>query len=470
MIPTIALIASLLTKPLDTAVVAIAKAFRRPRLILIAARAEYKCGLTRSAKRLYRELLDYVSDAGAPRPFWRWRQFQFEYERCKFDLGEPAAFDPLHFIEIEPIRGLSFAPEAKAIGTYDISINFRRMIVRGSLLDDHGASDETLEITVDGTTIRRQAIKVVGQVASFSFSIKRPVLTLFPQTGVLAAKTSGGKVLTYRGANAARVSIPYGDGSLSAVIEERGLINKKGMITPSADELAVHREQLLDLYARANQLFEARTGRPLILMFGTLLGHMRSGDFIPGDHDFDVGYLSEAGSATEAKAESLRIMESLIEAGLTIILNRAGKPFRIIDPSCGTDVHLDVTPIWNEGGYLHAPPFGYLPMRTDDLAPPLRATFRGIGVWEPNNAELFLERYYGPNWRIPDPTYSFSFDSLPTEARRTLKAVRITPQEVVKFKSRIDDLRSKNPSAGSFSSRIIFDLYPLDEYGRYCGW
>jgi len=465
------IILSWLVGPLEAAVVALANRFRRPRLILIAARAEYRCGLSRSAKRLYRTLLDYVSAPGAPRPFWRWRQIQFEHERCKFTLGEESAFDPLHFVKIEPVRGAPRSTAAETIGTYGIAVNFRKLVVRGSVSAARGASSaETLEFTIDGHIIRRQAIKIADRAATFSFSIKRPVLEHFPRSGVFAVKTTNGKLLTFRNADAVRLFVPHGDDSLSSVIAERGQINKKGTISPSAEELSAHRERLLDLYTRANAIFESRVGRPLILMFGTLLGHMRSGDFIPGDDDFDVGYLSAAGSASEVKAESRLIMETLIDAGLTIILNRAGKPFRIIDPNCESDVHLDVCPIWNEGGYLYAPPFGYLSMRIDDLSPPQRSTFRGISVLLPNNAARFLEAYYGSNWKIPDPTYSFSFGSLPPEAQRTLKSVRFTPDEVVAFKTRIDESRSSNSKAGLFSSRMIFDLYPLDEYVRHCGW
>lgn len=266
-----------------------------------------------------------------------------------------------------------------------------------------------------------------------------------------------------------RIRVPHGDGQLIDWLRSGGRVDKKGFLASTPEEVAARQQQYLEVYDKARVFFERELGKPLFLMYGTLLGQHRDGDLIPGDDDFDAGYMSDANDPIAVKEEAKRIVLRLVEAGFTVTFNRQGRLFRLKCGASGDDVHLDVRPLWYQRGRIWAHKQAAVRCTVADFLPVQRATLRGYEVNVPNNPEAFLAAYYGPDWRVPDPTYTNSA-RVPIGVRRNLAKACITPKE---YRQMLEELAASDKAANS-SGRLIslglHDLYPLEEYERYCEW
>ena len=123
--------------------------------------------------------------------------------------------------------------------------------------------------------------------------------------------------------------MPHGDGRLFSLIEAGGTLSKKGEIDLSPAETKRREDRQLEIYSRVRAFFEETLGRPLLLLYGTLLGFQREGDIIVGDDDFDVGYVSDKTDPVAVKEETKEIIVELVRAGFTVSLNRRGRMFRV---------------------------------------------------------------------------------------------------------------------------------------------
>jgi phosphorylcholine metabolism protein LicD len=101
-------------------------------------------------------------------------------------------------------------------------------------------------------------------------------------------------------------------------------MNKKGVISATEDELRERQSAYLELYADLRRFFAEELGKPLMLMYGTLLGYHRDGDLIPGDDDFDAGYISDEHDPIAVKEETKRVIATLVRAGYLVSFNRRG--------------------------------------------------------------------------------------------------------------------------------------------------
>jgi hypothetical protein len=462
-------IAEIVFAPVDFLASLVFAASGRPEVLWLTAKIAYRYGALRRSESIYDRLLSWVTAPRSPMPFWRLQEMQFAHEHCLHDLKKPSKTDPLHSITFEPDFGNGESQRIRTGGSYAITLTYRGMSIHGKLdRNIVGAAGIGIEILVNGTVIRKQMASRHRGGPRFVFRIRRPVLAMFPAESVLSIRTSTGEVLKCGKGVAVHLGIPHGNGTLlSDLAKHGGFLNKKGGIRPSANELKERQERLLDLYSRVDDVLRKEFDKPLYLMFGTLLGYYRNGDFIPGDDDFDAGFWSDEKTPEGAKREAMEIMRVCLNRGFSIVLNWKGKPFRILDKETDDPhLHIDVCPIWSDGRHVFGPPFGYLPIAQDIIVPAGSGEFRGRHVALPNDCEAFLEAYYGKGWRVPDPSYSFSLSSLPKAAQAELAAVRLTPKEILDFKRRA----AAEPDTGIFSSRMVFDLYPLDEYGKYCGW
>ena len=304
----------------------------------------------------------------------------------------------------------------------------------------------------------------------FHFQIKREVLSRFPNTSSLCIKTVEGHNLSVNGFESLELTLPHADGTIINFLKAGGRIDKKGFLALTPDVIHQRQMRYLMIYTEARQYFNHTFGSPLFLMYGTLLGLVREGDFIQGDDDFDCGYISHKQSANEVKQETMQLVVDLVLAGFTCSFNRNGRLFRLRLKDDKPDVHLDVRPVWYEDEHFWAHKQARLPLNLSDFNPVRTEKIRGVDVDIPHHSESFLAAYYGEGWKVPDPTYSNASQKTPRFVKRKLNSVCITPVDYHAMQAQIERKRADHPGAGQLIATGLYPLYPLEEYEANCEW
>ncbi|MFO1091040.1 MAG: LicD family protein [Hyphomicrobiales bacterium] len=171
----------------------------------------------------------------------------------------------------------------------------------------------------------------------------------------------------------------------------KGTIKKRGV--PATDELA---EALRDCMT-----FTERLGIRPFIVFGTLLGAIRDGRFIPGDGDIDMGALEPG--ALDALDRALR-NSPVFRAGKSRV--HAGTPSKV-ELIHANGVRIDVKQFRTASdgtrwvSFCSGMPLERLFPKPIGL---VQQAIAGIETWRPDEAEAMLEFQYG-NWRVPDRNY-----------------------------------------------------------------
>lgn len=434
-------------------------------LLAVTAYAQHARGRLRGALRAYERALGHADRTGGRWVFRARQSWQFALERLHAELGAPRVEDPLFNCRAvaEPQVG-----QATRGGSFRVEWTHLGMRVDGFI--GPGRSD-VVALRVDGELLRRVPVIRFPVVLPgyFTFHVKRPTLAKFPRSSLLTAELLDGRALYSDGASALRLHVPHGSGQLIAQLRSGGRIDKKGFLAGTPEQVAVRQRQYLETYGKARTFFERELGKPLFLMYGTLLGQHRDGDLIPGDDDFDVGYMSEAEDPLAVKEEAKAIILRLVAAGFTVSFNRQGRLFRLKCGTTGGDVHLDVRPVWYNDGRVWAHKQAAVRCPVEDFRSVRRDTLRGYEVYVPKNPEPFLEGYYGPAWRVPDPAYTNSA-RVPRAVRRNLAKACISPDEYRRMLDQLAAMREVGEVKGRLVSVGLQSLYPLEEYERHCEW
>lgn len=355
-----------------------------------------RAGQPLKAATVFREILDlHPADQEAA----------FKAGRHLWRLGLPAVHDPLFACRVSGQR------TGPAVLAFEADFTYPGLWVYVKLGAQQGVwgrtAPEMVRILLDDLVVRPIRLDWEGGVASFQFIVRREVVSLLPPHCRLSIMGHDKRGSIPGSLASAQLEVPHGESCLAEQINERGLLEKKGGLPPVPGELESRQTAYLDLYQRAQRAFEDGPGCKLFVLYGTLLGLQRDGDFIPGDDDFDVGYVSEASTPLELKHEAAMYMRALVRRGFKVSLNRAGRPFRLSDANAPEGVHLDVRPLWSPGdGHVWLHKHARLPIPLDDFRRVEQGVLRGVAVWKPAATVPFLEHYYGEEWQVPDPGFS----------------------------------------------------------------
>lgn len=154
-------------------------------------------------------------------------------------------------------------------------------------------------------------------------------------------------------------------------------------------------------------------GYPVYLVGGTLLGMVRGGELLPHDDDIDFAFLADSDDPAELGRISYDMERRLTDAGYTVARHSlAHLELVFFDEAGQVDHYIDIfTGFFHEGQYCQ--PFA---LRSDavtrtDLVPTRDIQVGGTALPAPADPEAWLAYAYGPNWRTPDPTFTFEIDS-----------------------------------------------------------
>lgn len=353
---------------------------------------------TRSAVKVWRRLLEsHPTD----------QQTCFKAGRHLWRLKMPTVHDQLFACAVSEARS---GPGVLAFG---VEFTYAGLWVLMRLDRKHGkggqAISDVVHIRLGDTMLRRHRLEWHDDVATFQFIVKREVVSLFPPRGCLSIAFHDPETGDVGTLASALVEVPHGKSHLADQVALRGMLEKKGGLPPAQDDLTSRQRAYLDLYWRASRIFEDKLDCKLFVLYGTLLGLQRNGDFIPGDDDFDVGYVSDAVAPREVKREAARFIRILAHGGFKVSLNRIGRPFRLSDADAPEGIHLDVRPVWSPGdGHVWMHKHARLPMSLDGFRKVEKGFMEGEQVWKPVATITFLELYYGSGWKVPDPGFSNS--------------------------------------------------------------
>ena len=166
---------------------------------------------------------------------------------------------------------------------------------------------------------------------------------------------------------------------------------------------------LVESLSQSISWFE-ENGYKIFMASGTLLGSIREGDFIDHDDDLDFGILIDGKNLTEVieEMEKLEIklkdfygLEFQVFQGMELnyfwkIITQSGYKF-------------DLFPAWTIDDRLYAYPYCNGKLNILDLLPIHKISMNKIKLPAPNKPERFLEINYGPNWKVPDPSWEFDW-------------------------------------------------------------
>jgi hypothetical protein len=141
------------------------------------------------------------------------------------------------------------------------------------------------------------------------------------------------------------------------------------------------------------------------ISFGTLLGAARDGGVIGHDSDIDLCFLSERETPAEMTAELWAIARALRGAGIRVQHKSASFLTVRIKAPDGGHVGLDIYTCFYVGDLLHETATVRAEVPRSAILPLVELPFEGHLLPAPADPDTMLEVSYGPDWRVPDPSF-----------------------------------------------------------------
>lgn len=195
-------------------------------------------------------------------------------------------------------------------------------------------------------------------------------------------------------------------------------VDKNGRLQRSFDRMdESSRAELVEAAHRVLVALTQECGLDAYLVYGCLLGAVRTGRMIGHDTDVDLAWLSRHDHPFDVIRESKAAERTIAALGWRVMRMSAAN-FKVLVPlpsgkSAGVDVfgsfHL------NDTFHLTGNLIGELPREA--MLPFGTVNLEGVDFPAPADLDAFLSFTYGPSWRVPDPAFHFA---IPEESKTVM--------------------------------------------------
>lgn len=202
------------------------------------------------------------------------------------------------------------------------------------------------------------------------------------------------------GSGKGRVSMVDAQG-IPVMVDKWGLVQRpfSGRAPGVVKQMTDLTQQIVDVLADELDLH-------LWLAFGSLLGAARSGHVIGHDSDVDLSYLSHETSMVGVIREMYDITRVLRKAGLTVMNKSGGFVTVLFTGEDGGQGSIDIYSFFYVGENLYGNATLRVPADASIIEPLGEMLFEGVMLPVPADPDAMLTLSYGPNWRVPDPSFS----------------------------------------------------------------